>query len=114
MRLKSEVWVMAYLRRCATAGSPGVVVRRGDADAGTIYIKVARLDRTADLYGPAPAGFSGGDGERRWSCIGGPAANESDIDQAIEREVRMDRDVWVLEIEDRKGRCHLEEWLADD
>lgn len=114
MRLKSEMWVMAYLRRCATEGCPGVVVRRGDVDAGTIYIKVARLDRTADLYGPVPAGFSGSDGERRWVQIAGPAAAEQDVDLAIEREMRMDSDVWILEIEDRQGRSHLEDWLTDE
>ena len=57
VRLKSEIWVKAYIRRCATEGAPAVVVNRGDEDAGVIFIKIARLDGTADLYGPAPAGL---------------------------------------------------------
>ena len=113
MRLKSELWVKAYLRRCAGAGLPGVVVRRGDEDAGAIFIKIARLDRTADLYGPAPAGFSGGDGERRWTLVAGPAADEAQIDELLAREHRLDPDLWVVEIEDRQGRGFLEDWLAD-
>lgn len=113
MRLKSEVWVKAYLRRCAGDGLSGVVVRRGDADAGAIFIKVARLDGTADLYGPAPAGFTGLDGERSWTRITGPATPEPDVDRLLEREQKYDSDVWVLEIEDRQGRSLLDDWLAD-
>ena len=113
MRLKSELWVKAYLRRCAGEGLSGVVVRRGDADAGTIFIKVVRLDGTADLYGPAPAGMTGLDGERSWTCIAGPAAIEADVDRLLEREHRSDSDLWVVEIEDRGGRSFLDGWLAD-
>lgn len=58
MRLKSEIWVKAYIRRCAGEGVPAVVVRRGDEDAGVIFLKVSRLDGTAALYGPAPAGLA--------------------------------------------------------
>ena len=59
MRLKSEIWVKAYLRRCQHEGATAVLVRRGDTDAGAIYIKVSRLDGTAALFGPAPAGLEG-------------------------------------------------------
>jgi hypothetical protein len=110
MRLKSELWVKAYLRRTADLGVPGVVVRRGDPDAGAIYIKVARLDGTADLYGPAPAGLVEDDGERRWSRVPG-LADEAAVDIHLERERKMDTDLWIVEIEDRAGRAFLEGWL---
>ena len=61
MRIKSEIWVKAYLRRCQVQGLSAVVVRRGDEHAGAIYICVNRLDGTVKLYGPAPAGLEGGD-----------------------------------------------------
>ncbi len=112
MRLKSELWVKAYLRRCATVDVPGVVVRRGDTDAGAILIKIARLDGSADLYGPAPAGIETDDGERRWSLIG-KALPEPDVDQRVANETRLDPDIWVVEIEARDGAHHLEGWLSD-
>ena len=56
MRIKSEIWVRAYLRRCQSEGVPVVIVRRGDEAAGAIFICVDRLDGTVSLYGPAPAG----------------------------------------------------------
>ncbi len=111
MRIKSELWVKAYLRSAAVAGSPGVVVRRGDADAGIILIKIARLDGTADLYGPAPAGLTSEDGERRWTLLA-EAIAEAEVDKRLATEVRLDGDSWVVEIEDRQGRHFLDTWLA--
>lgn len=111
MRLKSEIWVKAYLRRCNGAGAPAAVVHRGDADAGIILVKIARLDGTADLYGPAPAGYAADDGERRWIAIASGLA-ERDADERLARELRLDSDAWLLEVEDRQGRSFLEDWLA--
>ena len=54
MRLKSAIWVAAYMRRCHVEGAFAVLRRRGAEEAGAIFIKVDRLDGTADLYGPAP------------------------------------------------------------
>lgn len=112
MRLKSEIWVKAYLRRCAGDGASAVVVHRGDEDAGVILIKIAHLNGLADLYGPAPAGMVDRL-DREW-CPLRIAAKEADIDALIQRELDMDRDAWVLEVEDRSGRHFLDDWLAKE
>src|SRR5207245_3794462 len=54
MRLKSAVWVAAYVRRCHVEGAFAAVRRRGAEEAGAIFVKVNRLDGTSDLFGPAP------------------------------------------------------------
>ena len=54
MRLKSALWVAAYLRRCQVEGAFAVVRRRGAEEAGAIFVRVSRLDGTSDLFGPAP------------------------------------------------------------
>jgi hypothetical protein len=54
MRLKSSIWVAAYLRRCQTEGIFGAVRKRGAEEAGAVFVKVATLDGNATLYGPAP------------------------------------------------------------
>ena len=54
MRLKSAIWVSAYLRRCNIEGAFAAVRRRGAEEAGAIFIKLNRLDGTADLFAPAP------------------------------------------------------------
>ena len=53
MRLKSGIWVAAYLRRCNVEGAFAAVRRRGAEEAGAVFIKISRLDGTATLYGPA-------------------------------------------------------------
>ena len=113
MRLKSEIWVKAYLRRCQGEGLDAVLVRRGDADAGAIYIKVSRLDGTAGLYGPAPAGLEEAREERRWqACLARETAPESDADAYLARQIDFDPDIWIVAVEDRLGRHFLEDWLA--
>jgi len=113
LRLKSEIWVKAYLRRCASAGLDAVLLRRGDADAGAIYIKVSRLDGTATLFGPAPAGMDEAREERRWeTCLEREPATESEADAYLERQVAFDPDVWIIAVDDQQGRHLLEDWLA--
>jgi hypothetical protein len=111
MRLKSEIWAKAYIRRCNAEGAAAVVVSRGDAEAGVIVIKVARLDGTADLYVPAPAGYASEDGERRWINVA-RTIPDREADARVAAERRLDSDAWVIEVEDRAGRSFLEEWLA--
>jgi hypothetical protein len=113
MRLKAEIWVKAYLRRCRVDGADAVLVRRGDEDAGAIYIKVSRLDGTALLFGPAPAGLDEAREDRRWQpCLKGEAPAEADADAYLERQLRFDSDIWIVAVEDRAGRHFLDDWLA--
>ena len=49
MRLKSSIWVAAYLRRCQTEGIFGAVRKRGAEEAGAVFVKVALLDGNAML-----------------------------------------------------------------
>jgi hypothetical protein len=113
MRLKAEIWVKAYLRRCRVEGADALLVRRGDGDAGAIYIKISRLDGTAVLYGPAPAGLDAAREERRWQpCLKGERATESDADAYLARQVEFDSDLWIVAVEDRQGRHFLDDWLA--
>jgi hypothetical protein len=113
MRLKSELWVKAYLRRCRVEGADAVLVRRGDTDAGAIYIKVARLDGTAALYGPAPAGLDQAREERRWQpCLDHAPAPEAEADTYLARQIDFDPDIWIVAVEDRQGRHFLDDWLA--
>jgi hypothetical protein len=112
MRLRAEIWVQGYLRICATQGIPAVLVKRGDADAGAIFIKLNRLDGTAELFQPAPAGLSGLEGDRRWVRAAPAPMAEADADTLIRREREFDSDLWIVEVEDARGRHCLDDWLA--
>ena len=113
MRLRTEFWVKAYIRRCAVEGASAVVVRHGDDDAGAIYIKVDRLDGTCLVFGPAPAGLDGAESDRHWNPVLNPSGVESSAGDAfLSREASFDSDLWIVEVEDRKGRHFLDDHLV--
>ena len=114
MRLKSEIWVKAYLRRGAVAGVFGVIVRHGDDDAGAIFVRINRLDGTSLLFGPAPAGFDEAAEDRHWVAVGPAGAlADADADAVLAREASFDSDLWVIEVEDRAGRHFFGDELLD-
>jgi len=108
MRIKSNIWVAAYLRRCQTENIFGAVRRRGSEEAGAIFVKLALLDGNALLFTPAPqtAYDESRPAERIFAqSTPGPVA-EQVVEDRLAKEVRFDPDVWIVEIEDRAGR-HL-------
>ena len=112
-RLKSAIFVSAYIRRCAVEGASAVLRRRGAEEAGAVFVKVDRLDGTADLYGPAPQSLvSDSDGQRLFVRLTPPGATPLDAEQRLVREIRFDPDLWIVEAEDRAGRHFLD--LAED
>jgi hypothetical protein len=114
MRLATAMWVRAFVRSCGAGGAIAVVARHGDDAAGAIFIKVNRLDGTARLFGPAPAGLDTGQRERRWVAhFAREAVSEPEIDAYLLRQVEFDPDLWVIEVEDRAGRHFLDDWLAE-
>ncbi len=114
MRLRADIWVKAYLRRCAGVGLPAVVVRHGDNDAGAIFIRVNRLDGTSLLFGPAPAGLSGAEEDRLWQpCLSPSGAADAAVEAYLSRESAFDPDLWIVEIETREGAHGLDGWLLE-
>ena len=107
-RLRSDIWVSAYLRRCAVKGAVAVLRRRGAAEAGAIYIKLDWLDGRASLYAPAPPDLASEDtSERRFECIV-KEADAASVEERMTREIRFDPDLWIIEVDDRKGRFFLD------
>ena len=112
MRLKSDIWVQAYLRICAHQGLAGVLIKRGDADAGAIFLRVNRLDGRSDVYGPAAAGLDGTEFERRFAaCFPAGPVPDAEADAYLARQRGYDPDLWIAEVEDRAGRHCLGDWL---
>jgi len=111
MRLKSALWVAAYLRRCQVEGVYGVVRRRGAEEAGAVFVRISRLDGTSDLFGPAPqSAFDAVPaGERMFSpSIAEQPAPDAAIETYLAREIKFDPDIWIIEVDDRAGRNFLD------
>jgi hypothetical protein len=105
-RLRSDIWVSAYLRICGVEGAFAVLRRRGAAEAGAIFIKVDRLDGNAALYGPAPP--SDGQGRAFARCHKEEWVDPAQVEARLAREINFDPDLWIVEVEDRPGRVFLD------
>lgn len=115
MRLKSAIWVAAYIRRCNGEGCYAVVRRRGAEDAGAIFIKLNRLDGTAELFAPAPqtAFDDARPADRAFSrTFGKEPVPEAKVEERLAKETRFDPDLWIVEVEDRGGRHFIEDVVA--
>ena len=100
-RLAAGVWVAAYIRRLEAEGIPAFVARRGDATAGAVIVKLATMDGRARAF---QRSFDLVTGDRAWVVLAeGP---EAEVDAALARQRSFDPDLWVIEVEDRRGR-HL-------
>ncbi len=103
--LSTDIWVSALIRRAEQGGAFAAVIRKGDARAGAVLVKVVdRRAGEARLYAEAVRG----DGQTVWMQ---PVASsgEGDLDAYVERAARIDPDLWVIEIDDTQGRHFLTE-----
>jgi hypothetical protein len=110
MLLSTDVWVGALIRRAELGGAFPVVARKGDPRAGAVLVKVlGRGSGSVRLFAQATRQ----DGEAVWMQ---PARSEaeSELDRYIEKAIRIDPDIWVVEIEDRDGRHFLTEPVEAD
>src|SRR5436190_13377513 len=98
MRLKSAIWVAAYIRRCHVENVFAAVRRRGAEEAGAIFIKVSRLDGTAELFGPAPQAVfdEAHPSDRAFSRnLGEAPVPEAKVEERLVREISFDPDAWI-------------------
>lgn len=111
-RLSTSFWAEALIRRASVGGAAAFVLQKGDAERGDVLVKLALLDRTARLYAPA-MDMEGG---RIFIDLAmqGIGPDETEIDQYIARACERDRDLWVIEIEDREGRHFLTELVQTE
>ncbi len=104
--LKARFWVDALRWRAESAGASVYITRRGDPDAGVVLVKIAMPQRLAQIFVPA----RDMDGNRVWTRpLGSQASQEEDVTAYIDRRVDRDPDLWVVEVDDVKGRHFLNE-----
>ena len=105
MEIDTSIWVYALIRRAHQGGAFATVCRRGDNRGGAVLVKLVN-QRTGEAR--LLAETTRGDGERFWMQ---PtlSTDEADLDAYIERAIRIDPDVWVVEVDDPQGRHFLVE-----
>jgi len=99
-RVKASLWVSAQVRMCNLMALQAVVRRRGDADAGSILLRLDRLDGHSILLSQS----RDAEGRRAWLMSNANGAvPDAEAEEYIQRRIKSDPDIWVLEIEDRQG-----------
>ena len=107
--LKTEIIIKSVTKIAQQDGIPVFVVKKGDPDSGIILIKIDLLNGKGQLI------------RRNYSYS--LKKNKSVIEyiklhkeieleypklqKLIEKEIKIDTDAWVVEIEDKKGRNFL-------
>lgn len=100
MRLKTEIWLRAYLHQCTVKAIPFYVVYRGDPDFGTVILRLNLLDGRNRMLVQATAP----DGEDGWmDAHHGQELTNREADAYIEKQTDIDPDAWVIEIEHAEG-----------
>ncbi len=95
-RLKTELWVKAFIRRCWSADVPALLMRRGETDSGTIMLK---MNGGADNVCVYARGLLTS-GEWGWRRASGPnLLSDQDADAYVDRQLRYDSDLWLVEVE---------------
>jgi hypothetical protein len=77
-----------------------------------VFVKINRLDGTAELYGPAPqSAFDAAHPSDRAfvACLPRQPVPEPEAEAYLARQLRFDPDLWIVEVEDRAGRHFLDQ-----
>ena len=94
-RVKIGIWVSAALRMADISGRPGMVLRKGDPDAGGVLV-VLRGRGGACVLSQVRTGA----GDAAWMRATGPdPVEEQEADAYVARQVTRDPDLWVLEFD---------------
>lgn len=109
MRLKSTIWVAAYVRRCQAEGAYALVRRKGSPEAGAIFVVLDHLDGRQTLFEPAPQSADKGEPglDRVFMSVAG-IEDGAGVSERLAREAKFDPDFWVVDVEDRQGRHFLD------
>ena len=105
-RLKTNIRAAALIRRAQSAGAFAAVLRRGDPDAGALWV-ILRQGPKLMRY-TEQMSMSGG---RDWFEDG--PFEEADLQLKTNKAVDRDPDLWVVEVEDRQGRAFLDGELSN-
>lgn len=101
-RLRTELLVMAQIRRLTDRGVPAYLARKGAAESGSILVRVpGAAAGTSRLWSQA----RDLEGRLGWlPAFKGEAVADDEVTGYIDRAVKRDPDVWVVEAEPPDGR----------
>ena len=94
-RVKAGLWVKTALRMSDIDGRSGAVLHRGDPDAGGVLVVLRGREGLLVLSQMRTA-----DGVLAWMRATGPEpVDQATADTYVERQMKFDPDLWVLEFD---------------
>ncbi|MFY9287466.1 MAG: DUF1491 family protein [Alphaproteobacteria bacterium] len=108
-RLPTDILTSAIIRTAAREGIAIVVRQRGDNANGAVLLKINKLDGTARVLSQARF-----DEEVIWNPVSRKdPMSEAEAEIYLEKQLRMDPDLWLIEIEDKEGRLWFPGRIAE-
>lgn len=100
MRLRTDIFVSALLRRVFGRGDFAAIERKGAEEAGAIFIRQRFRDGLETLYAPAPQSFFDEEesGDRLFEIRLKRQSSEA-VREMLDREAKFDSDLWIVELE---------------
>jgi len=94
-RLPAHVEVTGLIRAAEAKGGFGMVVKKGERDAGTLLVVCVERDGTSALYERMPQL----DGTRAWTETKVQnTENKQEFEDYLARRGRQDDDLWIVEL----------------
>ena len=95
----------ALVRRAEVAGASAFIVRKGAEEAGAVILVISRLNGTCLLLNQA----RDGQGQLVWARPQGDWGEDGRARGWLDKQIKFDPDIWIVEIEDREGRAFVDE-----
>ncbi len=106
MRLTSVMWFAVFMRVERERGAYVSVVRSGSKEAGALFVVHNHLNGTLDLFAPAPQSMADDRGDRQFERVL-ENVERLEIDAYLERQIKFDPDLWIIETEAGDGELEL-------
>jgi len=105
-RLPTSLLVDAVIRRCDIEFKPIYIIQKGNHSGGTIMLKQNALSLGCQVLSQ----IRNLDGDIEWmKAFEDGNVDEIKADEYIQRQISRDRDLWVLEIEDKEMKNPFED-----
>ena len=104
LRVTTELWISAYRTKLEKEGIPFYFYKKGDCSAGAILIKFHSFQGEIELHHRV----IDINGKQKWELL--LIGSEQKIDNAIKRQSDIDPDIWVLAIDDPRGKNYLNDF----
>jgi len=99
-RVKTRIWIQSFMKRFSNLGFMLTVAKRGDDDAGAVFLKINCMESGCRVY----THTRNDKGSFSWiSDMGSEMISEEEAGKYVQRQIKYDPDIWVVEIEDPKG-----------